>query len=105
MRGPFRSVTRSWLRMLVGAALAVLAVGAAVHVGHHLLEPGCESETAGGLHPCTACASLHAAAIVVHDDVALPPLPHASDLCAECPATASVPDYARAGHPRAPPKA
>jgi hypothetical protein len=56
---------RPGLRGFALAALRVFGLGAAVHVGHHLLDPGCGSERGGESHPCV-CSSLHGSALVEH---------------------------------------
>jgi hypothetical protein len=78
MRRLDRSAVPAWLRALACVALAVLALGSAAHVWHHLGDPSCENER-GGLHPCTACSSLHAAAELTDAGVSSPRLPEAAD--------------------------
>jgi|SRR6185436_4847417 len=51
--------TRSILMPLF--LLALLLVGGGFHVWHHVLDPHCDSGSAGESHPCLTCVALHGA--------------------------------------------
>jgi hypothetical protein len=44
-------------------ALAVFALGSAVHFAHHILDPDCDSGRTASSHACLACSGLHGAAL------------------------------------------
>jgi hypothetical protein len=51
------------LRSIALIAVALLALGVAGHLWHHVTDTGCESTARGVAHPCSLCAGLHASAL------------------------------------------
>jgi hypothetical protein len=86
-------------------ALAVLAIGGASHLWHHLTDSDCESPDQGASHACSACSALHGGMLAGESQPASTPPPSTRSRFV-LPATGiRVAHVAPVGPPRGPPAA
>jgi hypothetical protein len=53
-----------WVRRIpIVLILALLALSAAAHVGHHLVDTACDEGGGPTSHPCASCSGLHSPAL------------------------------------------
>lgn len=102
-----RHRSRAFARLLFGAcfALALLAIGGAAHLRHHLEDPTCDAGPGPESHACASCTGLHGGALA---DAALADLPARIVWQPVAPAAAPAHrarDIACDAAPRAPPLA
>ncbi len=84
--------------------IAVLVLGGAAHLWHHLTDPDCGEGHGPAAHPCVACAALHGAAVVASTITATPPAPFTPSPLFAPAALAPVSATRVCGDPRAPPR-
>jgi hypothetical protein len=83
--------------------VAVLALGGAAHLAHHLADPHCDDGPGPRSHPCVSCSALHGAALVAESVAAAPPAAAGASLHRSAPDAAPVVSRRGGAPPRAPP--
>jgi len=56
-------------------SLALLALGAAFHLKHHIDDPHCDNSPTANSHPCVSCSGLHGAAVVENGEALTAQIP------------------------------
>ena len=71
------AMMRCWagLRASAVLTLAILALGTALHLKHHLDDPHCDNTPTRDSHPCVSCSGLHGAAVTESGAVRAVPIP------------------------------
>ena len=66
---------RAGLRVSAVLTLAILALGAVLHLKHHLDDPHCDNTATRDSHPCVSCSGLHGAAVAENEAVRAAAIP------------------------------
>ena len=94
----------SHLRHAAALLLAVLCLGTAAHLGHHLFDPDCGPDGRHGAQPCATCGALHHVPTPVDAQSADPPVVRTSSDVLAHEGAAPASRHSGAGSARAPPQ-
>lgn len=85
--------------------LAAVSIGSALHLWHHIADPGCGTDGKHGAQPCATCSSLHSATVATGVRNPAPPVLSGLAILALPPTERWSGRLVFAGAPRAPPAA